>query len=678
MIENSSDFEEKEVETKENQQEESPQSLIPKMQLSEDEVRKIFNAKCDDFGIFATNQLFDRFLQNQVRKSFSKIFEMNSCSLGPKAASAVAKVVFAHPHIKLLSINGNSIGNKGVLQIAELIYRSHTLISVDVSSNSIGDSGAKAVFMAMKSNKTIVSLSIGSSTGVSRNSLGSSSAAELSSLLKENHVLSDLDINMCEITQDTISTIATGLKFNHTLQVLNLGNNNICSKGCRKLLHAIMNSQITTLNISNNHIKDDTAPIFVQYFTKNDKIRSLNIAGNHFTKVFTKAIAQTFADCSQITDLNMSHNPLGSQGIDEFGVAIANNHYLQNLNISMCQIDSINFQSFCNKLEKNSSILNLNLSHNPIGDQGAVMLCNVIKKHPTLVDIDLELCEITDVGGDQLIPCFEVSQTIQRVSVKNNLVRNGKILVDVTQNNPRLIYFNIEYNDIDFKYYNQTNKNIQSNYNHWRGKRKEKLKNQVNKTSDVEFSLYATRDNIVNERNEIVSHHSTIEELKVKCDELKITKEASLKDLGEKLEFVTKEASQQMERIHDIRQEMDFRKEEFEKDIEMLQHKKSVELDNFRRDTSALSGLESRIADTRQKVYSDMQELNNRVIGARQKYQDAVQLMIEAWQAARQAAAKNQPEKPENESQKRKKSSRRKKMSNAETNPDSNRTEGSK
>lgn len=676
MDENSSDFAENEIPTGDEQQNETQQSLIPRMRLSEDEVRKIFNAKCDDFGIFATNQLFDRFLQNQVRKSFSKTFEMNSCSLGPKAAAAVAKVVLAHPHIKVLSINGNSIGNKGILYISDLIHRSQNLISVDVSSNSIGDAGATSVFTAMRRNKSIVALSMGSSTGVSRNSLGSSSAAELSAMLKENYVLSDLDIQMSEITQDTITTISQGLKFNHTLQLLNLGNNNICSKGCRKLLHAIMNSQISTLNLSNNHIKDDIAPVLVQFMSKNNKLRSLSLAGNHFTKVFTKAIAQTFADCSLITDLNLSHNPLGSQGIDEFGFAIANNQNIRNLNISMCQIDSISFQSFCNKLEKNTSIVSLNISHNPIGDQGAAMLCNVIKKHSTLQDIDLELCEITDVGGDVLIPCFGLSQTIRKVSVKNNLIRNGKILVDVTQNTPRLTYFNIEFNDIDFKYYNQINKNVQANYKSWRGRRKEKIKNQVNKTSDVEFSLFATRDNIVNERNEIKTNYTTIEELKDECSKIRISKDISLKDLSEKLDVITQEASQQMDRIRDLRQEMDLLFEENEKDIELLQHKKHVELDNFRRDTSALSGLESRIADTRQKVYSDTQELNNRLIGARQKYQDAVQLLMEAWQQARAAAAANMPENVENDSQKRRKTSRRKKNTNSDNSPTStNRTE---
>ena len=607
------------------------QSLIPKMRLSKTEIREIFDAKCDDFGIQSTDQLYDRFETSHCKKSFTKIFEMNSSSLGPIATATVCKIISLHPHIKVVSLSSNSMGDEGALCVANLIFDSPHIISVDVSSNSIRDYGARGIFYAMTFNKSVVSLSIGSLSGVSRNSFGNQAVNEMATMLSTNKVLSELDISQTEITSDTILPIAKGLKFNNTLRVLNLANNNIMSKGCKRVLNAIMNSTIYSLNLSNNHIKDDTGPDFVKYLSKNRNIKILNLAGNDLTKIFMKTTCNAFANFSTISELNLSHNPLGGVGIDEFGHAISVNRTLKVLNISMCKIEFNGFESFCTKLENNKSITNLNLSHNPIGDNGAQSLAAVIRRHVALVDIDLELCEITDVGGDVLIPEFGRSPALERVSMKNNLIRNSKIILAAVQQNPKIIYFNIEFNDIDYKYYNEITKTVKNNYRLWREKKRENIKEEVARTSHVESCLQQTREDIVDEREIIKGQEKDLVYMQKEANEAKKSKEERIKTLTEQYQVIKEEVSQKAMNYSNEYNQIILSKEQVEVEVVQLQERNHNELEHFRRDASALQGLESRLADMRQKQYAEKQELLNRMIDAKHRYKDARKIFEEAY-----------------------------------------------
>ena len=86
------------------------QTIFGGCAVDDRDFQDIFLAKCEDFKLRYSEKLFQRFLKHQTKKSFYKIFEMNSCSLGPKASSAVAQVIYAHKNIRAISLSGNNLG----------------------------------------------------------------------------------------------------------------------------------------------------------------------------------------------------------------------------------------------------------------------------------------------------------------------------------------------------------------------------------------------------------------------------------------------------------------------------------------------------------------------------------------------------------------------------------------
>ena len=607
------------------------QTLSVKTLLSDEEISAIFLGKCEDYSITPNKKLLERFIANQRKKTFAKIFEMNATNLGPIAGDIICQIILNHPHIKAISLRENAVGNEGALAIATLLLQTPQIVSLDLASNSIQDEGARAIFYALESNKSLFQLILGSASGLHRNSLGAKSCKELAEMLAANKVLAELDLAMSEITVDLMMTITKGLKQNITLSSLNLANNNIQSRGCKRLFNALVHTHLSSLNISSNQIRDDVAPEFINYISKNKYIKSINLASNQLTKAFTKSIAQGFASQSHLSELILAHNPLCGVGVEELGHALAINKYINRLDLSMCQIDFVGFQSFCSKLQNNQSITYISLSNNPIGDKGAQSLAGVIRNHLTLKEIELELCEFTDEGGNILVPEFEHSVAIQKVNLKNNLIRNFKLIQQVIQNNPRLIYFNVEFNDIDFKYFTELTKTIKNNYRAWVEKKKDKIKEEVAQTKEIEQDLYNTRQQIVEERENLRELLEEIDALKKEADEAKTSKETTLTDLQKEFDTISEEQVTTQTEQSETNHRMTTEKDELEVTVSHLTKEKESKIEAFTRDNGMLAQMDVKINDAKVQIENGNKDLKNNVLEAQQRYLDAKQLFLDAY-----------------------------------------------
>lgn len=599
--------------------------------FSEDEIREIFIAKAQDFNISTSEKMFQRFYINQTKKQFLKIFDMSSSSIGPKATEVICNLILKHDHIRSINLAGNSIGNKGATSIAQLLFQTNRIISLDLSSNGIQDRGLYALFYALHTNTSVFSLTIGSSTSVARNSVGQEAAKELAGVLQTNQVLSELDLSSAEITGDIMITIAKGLELNHSLHVLNLSNNNICSKGCRKVLQAIVNSNIVTLNLSNNAIKDDIAPDFIKYITKNKAVKYLNISSNQLTKAFTKAITPAFANYSQIVELNISHNPLTGAGIDELGPALAMNTNIKTLNVSMCQIDYTGFKSFCNKLKDNYSLNTLILSHNPIGDDGAKCLAAVLKEHHLIKELDLEMTEITDVGGDILVPAIGSSKSLEKVSLRNNLLGNAKIIQKALMDNPLLYFLDIDFNDIEYKYHADIDKIIKYNAKLRKERKENRIKREVAGTGDIDARLHLTRQEISEEREQIAGFTEDLAVAKKEFAEASESRNTTIKTLTTKFEAVNSVQNAKSDEIREKMGAITHNKEKLEYNLRQLEQQLQSEIEVNKRDNTQLGQLENKVYETQKSNEYDREEIKKKLLEARQKYLDAKEVLIEAW-----------------------------------------------
>ncbi|KAK8896965.1 Leucine-rich repeat-containing protein 74A [Tritrichomonas musculus] len=624
--------------------------------VTDEEMYYLFEAKCRDFDIQPTTKLFERFLNHQAKKPFKKVFDMSFSAIGPGSSLFAATIILNKTCLRVINMGGNNIGDRGARYFAQLIQESENLVSLNLSSNLITDKGAEAIFLAMCDNKFVISLNLGSESGVNRNSFGSKACQALKKMLTENKVLSELDIPMTEITCDTIEIIAKGIRCNSTLEHFNVSNNNIQSKGVSSLLKSCAKSQIRSIHVANNQIKDDISTIFSSYLEKNRSIEIIDLSGNYLTEKFFNNVSKQLK-ASSVTSLNLNNNPLRGKGASSLGVALNGECRMKHLSFANCQVDASGFCEFCDHISRNTSLVSLHIGHNPILDEGAIRLSHVIKRHPSLKDIDLEMCEITEEGGSLLFSAFSVSTSISRINVKNNLIKNGVIIQKCLTENPRIFYLNADYNTMDYKITVEIQRLVSENIKRWKSGQKNRVKEKVGQLHEVNLQLDDTRQSIIEEREYIGILRKQFDEMTEEEERIKLSMEATNDELQKKLDEYDKIVGgillESQSKKDDLRAVIN----EKESEISSMQNRLDNTSQKVKQSQVSLLSVEKKIEEEEARINTVDDELRIKLANAKAKYKDMKALLIEAWnrqkeeqREAQMQLEQQQQEEHENES----------------------------
>ena len=512
--------------------------------LTDEELKHIFSTKCEDSRIKFTDKLFERFCKHYRKRECVKILAFESEGIGPKCTAILSKVLSLHSNFRILNLSGNPIGEDGSRELTSLIRESPFLISVDVSSCSLSDTSCSMFFDALIDNRSIVNFNISSVSGVTRNSFGEKTIASLEKMLAYNRILNELNVSQTEISPSAVKPIAHGLSQNKTLEIFNISNNNCRSAGAIHIMNALKTTRLKELNFSNNHIKDDVAVQFTNFLQTNKYLKKLDLSNNSFTYKFISAIAVAILNNRTLEDLNLSKNPISGRCMDTFGTALGGNMGLKRINIAYCQIDSSGFREFCARFNKNTEIETFICNNNPIQDAGIISFSDVIRMHPKLRELDFEFCDITDNATVSLFSAIGDSQTITKISVKNNLIHNGEALQQAILQNKKLTCINFEYNDIDYKTTNDINKLITMNIKNQKEVREGSYDEICERLKNTTVKLREVREKIIDERSysEVLNRQyaSSVDQKKEKAEYL----ETRTRELTEKLAKITAESEE--------------------------------------------------------------------------------------------------------------------------------------
>jgi Ran GTPase-activating protein (RanGAP) involved in mRNA processing and transport len=608
-----------------------PSSL--KGSFAEGELRDIFTDKCRDFDIDYNERHFVRFLNHHAKTDFLKSFHMQSCALGQGAACRAVLLIAQKPIIRVIDLSGNQIGNHGAMYFADLLMHAPHIISLNLASNSITDQGIEAVFYALCQNTSLVSLDIGSTSAVGRNSFGPRSCRVLARMLQQNVVLSTLNISMAEITTDSILTICDGIAHNRTLHELDLSNNNILSKGASAFLAACAQSRIRDLRLGYNQLRDDLAPALSKYLHKNRAIRSLDLTGNYFTKRFTSAVTDALGRRCSLESLSISNNPLRGEGFAALGRALSTNTALAHLTAAGCEIDARGFREFCAAIERNTTLTSLCVARNPLLDDGAVRLAALIADGAPIRDLDLNQCDITDVGGDALFDAFAKSNSINRIGLRNNLVRNGPLIQRALIASPQIFQLDLDYNTIDWRIIVELQRLVSENRRAWKRGRTKRVADEVRKLAEVNGRLIATRTAIIEARADIESLEEAVEGRKASMADAKVQHDRTIDHFQEKIAALVAEATPTADRFREeamkVRQAVG-RKEDEIASMQQLQENRVAQIT---REARALDVVNETIRELQRRTDAITVEQDQLRLIARMKYMRARELVERMWAA---------------------------------------------
>ncbi|XP_057588619.1 leucine-rich repeat-containing protein 74A [Hippopotamus amphibius kiboko] len=257
----------------------------------------------------------------------------------------------------------------GVVPISYFI-RNMEESCVNLSHHGLGPKGTKAIAIALVSNTTVLTLE-----------------------LADNCIMEEGILSLVEMLQE-----------NYYLQEMNISDNDLGLQGARILSEFLHNntSSLSSLQLSGNNFKEESAELFCQALLTNYRIKSLDLSHNQFSDKAGEYLGQMLAINVGLQSLDLSWNSLCLRG----AVALSNG------------------------LQANVSLRKLDLSMNSFGNEGAAALGEVLRLNNCLVYIDLSSNNISNEGLSNISRGLELNESLKVLKLYlNPISMDGAVLL---------------------------------------------------------------------------------------------------------------------------------------------------------------------------------------------------------------------------------------------------------
>lgn len=223
------------------------------------------------------------------------------------------------------------------------------------------------------------------------NTLSIDSIVGLTSPVRVHDTLHQLSLKFSRLNDLAISTLCEALKFNKSIEILDLEGNAITSDGARALSLVLdSNTPLKTLNLKENQIGDKGVKHLADIILsgKNTHLEILNLSKNNIGSDGAKIYANSLMNVTNnISEIFLNDNNIGNIGISPL--------------LELC--------------EKNQNIKILRLENNGINDDGIWAISESLKRNTTLTRLYLALNSLTPTSYQAMIRTLMVNRTLEFV-----------------------------------------------------------------------------------------------------------------------------------------------------------------------------------------------------------------------------------------------------------------------
>ncbi|NDB82495.1 MAG: hypothetical protein EB127_07115 [Alphaproteobacteria bacterium] len=285
----------------------------------------------------------------------------------------------------------------------------------------------------------------------------------------KNNSIATLEIRNKYIqTDELFIALASALKENTSIKILNIWANNISLNGMISLAGALKNNRsITTLNLSLNDIGPEGAKALAETFKVNKYIRSVGLWGNNIGPEGAKALAETLKVNKYITNLDIGGNNIGSEGARALAKILRENESIKSINLDCNNIDTSGAFDLAASLMYNNSLTALNLDTNNIGTGGAVLFSGGLFHNNSLAVLCLARNNIGTGGVVALSESLTLNKSIISINLDCNIISYGTIALAILTHNIRTIATRMGYiagEEVGDTNTFQTNNNFHANH----------------------------------------------------------------------------------------------------------------------------------------------------------------------------------------------------------------------
>ncbi|XP_073465573.1 NACHT, LRR and PYD domains-containing protein 3-like [Aquarana catesbeiana] len=303
--------------------------------------------------------------------------EFSNVPLSPLDCSVLSFILKSCREIEEVNLHSCNIQSEG---LRKLIPALHNIKSLSLDYNDLTDSSCPHLASGIITNQTLRTLDLsgnnleGSHFGVLMEALKKSKIEKL--LLDNNH-----------LTDSSCPHLASGIRKNQRLKILNLTANNLEGPHFRDLMEALTTSQIEELQLEGNHLTDSSCPYLASGIKDNQTLRTLNLAKNNLWGPHFKDLMEALKT-SRIDKLNLSSNDLTHSSCPHLASGIKDNKTLMILTLSKNNLEGPHFRDLMEAL-KESCIKELHLDNNQLTDSSCPHLASGIRNNQRLRRLNL-------------------------------------------------------------------------------------------------------------------------------------------------------------------------------------------------------------------------------------------------------------------------------------------------
>ncbi|KAM6222963.1 protein phosphatase 1 regulatory subunit 37 [Rhynchocyon petersi] len=295
--------------------------------------------------------------------------------------------VFKRLQFKVVDLEQTNLDEDGASALFDMIeyYESATHLNISFNKH-IGTRGWQAAAHMMRKTSCLQYLD-------ARNTpLLDHSAPFVARALRIRSSLAVLHLENASLTGRPLMLLATALKMNMNLRELYLADNKLNGLQDSAQLGNLLkfNCSLQILDLRNNHVLDSGLAYICEGLKEQRKgLATLVLWNNQLTHTGMAFLGMTLPHTQSLETLNLGHNPIGNEGV----------------------------RNLKNGLISNRSVLRLGLAATKLTCEGAVAVAEFIAESPRLLRLDLRENEIKTGGLMALSLALKVNHSLLRLDL---------------------------------------------------------------------------------------------------------------------------------------------------------------------------------------------------------------------------------------------------------------------
>ncbi|XP_012616856.2 protein phosphatase 1 regulatory subunit 37 [Microcebus murinus] len=351
---------------------------------------------------------------DEVIGAYKQACQKLNCRQIPKLLRQLQEFTDLGHRIDCLDLKGEKLDYKTCEALEEIFKRLQFKV-VDLEQTNLDEDGASALFDMIEYYESATHLNISFNKHIGTR--GWQAAAHM---MRKTSCLQYLDARNTPLLDHSAPFVARALRIRSSLAVLHLENASLSGRPLMLLATALkMNMNLRELYLADNKLNglQDSAQLG-NLLKFNCSLQILDLRNNHVLDSGLAYICEGLKEQRKgLVTLVLWNNQLTHTGMAFLGMTLPHTQSLETLNLGYNPIGNEGVRNLKNGLIGNRSVLRLGLASTKLTCEGAVAVAEFIAESPRLLRLDLRENEIKTGGLMALSLALKVNHSLLRLDI---------------------------------------------------------------------------------------------------------------------------------------------------------------------------------------------------------------------------------------------------------------------